>query len=185
MVLATSLGGSCLMMESGFCPLESADFRPFLQLLVPWIIVFSTPGGPPVPSCFPKGAGSYLQEAGLCQISENFSKYLAWNWEGGRFSNQSAKLSSLILALQLTELFMGGFMLTIFLHPQGSEAETDKITAGGGKDCLTPVALSSESRQGVLSEGLLRSPAGTQIAPAGWHTPVPSPCNCRASPEVS
>lgn len=56
------------------------------------------------------------------------------------------KLRSLILALQLTELFVGRLKLTIPLHPQGSGEETDKIASGRGKDGFTPVAMSLESR---------------------------------------
>ena len=121
--------------------------------------------------CFPEGGESYLKEAELCQISKNFYKYLTRNWESWRFSNQSAKLRSLILALQLSELFMEVLCWQFPCIRRGSGEETDKIAAGGGKDCLAPVALPPESTGAVLSRGLFQRHEGAQIAPAHWLPP--------------
>lgn len=68
----------------------------------------------------PRGRGKLFERGWtLSDKWKNFYKYLAWNWDWRRFSNQSAKLRSLILALQLTELFVGRLKLTIPLNPQG------------------------------------------------------------------
>lgn len=122
-VLVTFLDGFCLTVlnstKSGSSHLEFLHFWQCPESSIPQVIFFIAPRQVTESVCLPEGGESYLKEAELCQISENFYKYLAWNWEWRRFSNQSAKLRSLILALQLTELFVGRLKLTIPLHPQG------------------------------------------------------------------
>lgn len=104
--------------------------------------------------CFPEGGESYSKEAELCQISKNFYKYLTRNWERRRFSNQSAKLRSLILALQPSALFMESLCWQFPCVRRGSGEETDKIAAGEGKNCLAPVAPPPASSGALLRPGL-------------------------------
>lgn len=76
MVLVTSPDSSCLkmwhLMKSRSSHLESLRFGQFLKPFVIGVIFFIAPGGKLLNKCFPEGGGSHLEEAGLCQISENF-----------------------------------------------------------------------------------------------------------------
>lgn len=83
MGLVTSLDGSCLLMlhsvKSGSSYLEFLHFWQFPKPFLPRMLSLVAPEGKLLNKCFPEGGKSYLEEAGLCQISKNFYKHLAWN----------------------------------------------------------------------------------------------------------
>lgn len=75
-------------------------------------------------------------------------------------------------------------MLTIPCIRRGSGVKSDKIASRGGKDRLTPLALSSESLRGVLSPGLFWSHTAAQIATATDFSAVHPPRRGEASAYV-
>ena len=62
------------LVKSGSSYLEFLHFWQFPKPFLPRMLSFIAPEGKLRNKCFPEGGKSYLEEAGLCQISKNFYK---------------------------------------------------------------------------------------------------------------